>query len=167
MNTDRIEKKILLRAPLKRVWKAVTDYREFATWFGMTFNQPFKPGALMKGVIRPTKVNEEVAKLQKPHEGKPLEITIEKLEPERLFSFRWHPNAIDTSIDYSKEPTTLIQFVLEEVQGGVMLTVIESGFDRIPLERRATAFKSNDAGWGMVVKLLEAYVATNSQSAAR
>jgi uncharacterized protein YndB with AHSA1/START domain len=158
MSTDRIEKKILLRAPRKRVWRALTDSKEFGTWFGMKFDGPFSPGLTMRGVIVPTEVNAEVAKAQKPYEGLPFEITIEKMEPERLFSFRWHPNAVERGVDYSAEPTTLIEFLLEEVENGVLLTVIESGFDRIPLARRAKAFTANEQGWGMVLKLIEEYL---------
>ena len=158
MSTDRIEKKILLRAPRKRVWRALTDSKEFGTWFGMKFDGPFSPGATMRGVIVPTEVNAEVAKAQKPYEGLPFEITIERMEPERLFSFRWHPNAVERAVDYSAEPTTLIEFLLEEVENGVLLTVTESGFDRIPLARRAKAFTANEQGWGMVVKLIEEYL---------
>jgi uncharacterized protein YndB with AHSA1/START domain len=159
MGTDRIEKKILLRAPLNRVWRAVTDSQEFGMWFGIKFNEPFSPGAAMKGVIVGTKVNDEVAKAQKKYEGIAFEITVERIEPERLFSFRWHPNAVDPKMDYSKERTTLIEFVLNKVPDGVMLTVTESGFDGIPIERRAKAFTANEQGWGMVVKLIEAYLA--------
>jgi uncharacterized protein YndB with AHSA1/START domain len=158
MSTDRIEKKILLRAPRKRVWRALTDSKEFGTWFGMKFDGPFSPGVTIRGVIVPTQVNAEVAKAQKPYEGLPFEITIEKMEPERLFSFRWHPNAVERGVDYSAEPTTLIEFLLEEVENGVLLTVTESGFDRIPLARRAKAFTANEQGWGMVVKLIEEYL---------
>jgi uncharacterized protein YndB with AHSA1/START domain len=158
MNTDRIEKKVLLRAPLKRVWRALSDSKEFGTWFGVKFNGPFAPGASVHGVITPTTVNAEVAKAQKPYEGMPFEITIEQMEPERLFSFRWHPFAIERGVDYSAEPTTLVTFVLEEAANWVMLTVTESGFDRIPLERRAKAFTANEQGWGMVVKLIEEYL---------
>ncbi|HEV3418907.1 MAG TPA: SRPBCC family protein [Candidatus Acidoferrum sp.] len=158
MSTDRIEKKILLHAPRKRVWRALTDSKEFGTWFGMKFDGPFAPGATMRGVIVPTQVNADVAKAQKPYEGLPFEITIEKMEPERSFSFRWHPNAVERGVDYSAEPTTLIEFVLEEVANGVLLTVTESGFDRIPLARRAKAFTANEQGWGMVVKLIEEYL---------
>jgi uncharacterized protein YndB with AHSA1/START domain len=109
-------------------------------------------------VIVPTKVNAEVAKAQKPYEGKPFEITIEQMEPERRLSFRWHPFAVEPGVDYSAEPTTLVVFALEEVPGGVMLTVTESGFDQIPLARRAKAFTANEQGWGMVVKLVEEYL---------
>jgi len=158
MKTDRIEKKIVLQASRKRVWRALSDSKEFGTWFGMKFDGPFKPGATMRGVIVPTQVNADVAKHQKPYEGLPFEITIEKMEPERLFSFRWHPNAVEQGVDYSGEPTTLIEFVLEEVADGILLTVTESGFDQIPLARRAKAFTANEQGWGMVVKLLEEYL---------
>jgi uncharacterized protein YndB with AHSA1/START domain len=158
MSTDRIEKKILLHAPLRRVWRALSDSTEFGTWFGVKFDGPFTPGAGMRGVIIPTKVNAEVASAQKPYEGLPFEITIEKMEPERMFSFRWHPFAIERGVDYSAEPTTLVVFALEEVAGGVMLTVTESGFDQIPLARRAKAFTANEQGWSMVVKLVEEYL---------
>ena len=158
MSTDRIEKKILLHAPRKRVWRALSDSTEFGTWFGVKFDGPFAPGASMRGAIVPTQVNAEVAKAQKPYEGLPFEISIEKMEPERLFSFRWHPFAIERGVDYSAEPTTLVVFALEEVPGGVMLTVTESGFDQIPLARRAKAFTANEQGWGMVVKLVEEYL---------
>jgi uncharacterized protein YndB with AHSA1/START domain len=159
MTADRIEKTILLRAPRKRVWRALSDSTEFGTWFGMKFDGPFVPGARMRGVIVPTTVNAEVAKAQKEHEGKAFEITIEKIEPERLFSFRWHPHAVERGVDYSSEPTTLIVFLLEEMADGVMLTVTESGFDQIPLARRAKAFTANEQGWGMVVHLIEEYLA--------
>jgi uncharacterized protein YndB with AHSA1/START domain len=157
MSSDRIEKKVLLHAPLKRVWTALADSTEFGIWFGMKFDGRFTPGALMRGVIVPTKVNEEVAKAQQKYEGLPVEITIEKMEPERLFSFRWHPYAIERGVEYSTEPTTLIEFVLEEMKDGVLLTVTESGFDQIPLARRVKAFTANEQGWGMVLKLIEEY----------
>lgn len=159
MSTDRIEKKILLEAPRKRVWRALADSTEFGRWFGMKFDGPFVPGASMRGVIVPTTVNAEVAKAQKQHEGLPFDITIEQMEPERLFSFRWHPFAIDRGVDYSAEPTTLVVFTLEEVANGVMLTVTESGFDRIPIARRAQAFSANEGGWSMMVKVIGEYLA--------
>lgn len=158
MSSDRIEKRVLLHASLKRVWSALADSTEFGTWFGMKFEGPFVPGALMRGVIVPTKVNADVAKAQQKYGGMPVEITIEKMEPETLFSFRWHPYAIEPGVDCSKEPTTLIVFVLEETKDGVMLTVTESGFDQIPLTRRVKAFTANEEGWGMVLKLIEEYL---------
>jgi uncharacterized protein YndB with AHSA1/START domain len=158
MITDRIEKKVLLRAPGKRVWRALSDSSEFGTWFGVKFETPFAPGARVRGVTVPTTVDAEIAKMQKQYEGTPFEITVEQMEPERLFSFRWHPFAVDKGVDYSAEPTTLVAFTMEEVAEGVMLTVTESGFDSIPLARRAKAFTANEGGWGMVVKLIEQYV---------
>jgi uncharacterized protein YndB with AHSA1/START domain len=158
MNTDRIEKKVLLGAPRKRVWRALSDSTEFGSWFGMKFDGPFVPGASVRGVIAPTTVNTEVANAQKDHAGMSFEIAIEQVEPEQLFSFRWHPNAVERDVDYSAEPTTLVVFSLEEVANGVMLTVTESGFDQIPLARRAKAFTANEEGWGMVMKLIEEYL---------
>jgi uncharacterized protein YndB with AHSA1/START domain len=161
MSTDRIEKTILLRAPLKRVWRALSDSTEFGSWFGMRFNAPFAPGATMTAVIVPTTVNQEVAKMQKPYEGISFEIKIEQMQPERLFSFRWHPGAVEPGFDYSSEPTTLVVFTLEKVLDGVQLTVAESGFDQIPLSRRAKAFSANEGGWTLVIKLIEEYLAKN------
>ncbi|MBZ5611845.1 MAG: SRPBCC family protein [Acidobacteriia bacterium] len=158
MSTDRIEKQILLHAPLKRVWRALSDSREFGTWFGVRFDGPFKPGATLRGVIVPTTVDSLVAAAQKPHEGKPFEITVEQMQPQRLFSFRWHPYAVEAGVDYSAEPTTLVVFALEEMPNGVRLTVTESGFDKIPLARRAKAFTANEQGWTMVVILVEKYL---------
>jgi uncharacterized protein YndB with AHSA1/START domain len=158
MSRDRIEKKILLCAPRKRVWRALADSTEFGSWFGVKFGGPFVPGACMRGVIVATTVNAEVATAQKKYEGMAFEITIEQIEPQRLFSFRWHPFAIERDVDYSVEPTTLVVFTLEEAADGVMLTVTESGFDRIPLARRAKAFTANEQGWSIVVKLLEEYL---------
>ena len=158
MSTDRIEKKILLHAPLKRVWRALSDSTEFGTWFGLKFDRPFSPGAIMSGVLVGTKVNPEVAEAQKAHIGMPFEITIEQMVPERLFSMRWHPFAVDRGVDYSAEPTTLIEFALEEEANGVKLTVTESGFDQIPLARRAKAFTANEGGWAIMIKVIEEYL---------
>jgi len=158
MSTDRIEKKIVLHAPRKRVWRALADSTEFGRWFGMKFDGPFVPGASLRGVIAPTTVNAEVAKAQKQYEGLPFDITIEQMEPERLFSFRWHPNAVERGVDYSAEPTTLVVFALEEAADGVLLTVTESGFDQIPLARRAKAFSANEGGWSVMVKVIEEYL---------
>jgi uncharacterized protein YndB with AHSA1/START domain len=158
MSTDRIEKKVLLHAPRARVWRALSDSTEFGSWFGLKLDGPFVVGTKMRAVLVPTTVNAEVAKAQKTHEGLVFEITVEALEPEQLFSFRWHPHAIERGVDYSGEPTTLIVFALEEVAGGVMLTVTESGFDQIPLARRAKAFTANEQGWGIMVGVLGEYV---------
>lgn len=157
--TDRIEKNVLLSAPRARVWKALTDAEEFGEWFGVRFDGPFAPGKPQRGVIVPTTVDAEVAKAQQPYAGTPFEITIDRIEPERLFAFRWHPFAVEAGVDYSREPTTLIVFTLEEAANGIMLTVTESGFDQIPLARRAKAFAANEGGWTMVMKLIEKHLA--------
>lgn len=162
MSTDRIEKKVLLRSPLTRVWRAIADSNEFGNWFGLKFDGPFVQGTSLRGVIVPSTVNPEINAVEKPHEGVVFDITIVKIEPERLFSFRWHPHAVKRDVDYSAEPTTLVVFTLEEVADGVMLTITESGFDRIPLARRAEAFLANDAGWSMMVRAIGDYLAKSS-----
>jgi uncharacterized protein YndB with AHSA1/START domain len=159
---DRIEKTILLHAPRARVWRALTNADEFGEWFGMKFDGAFTAGARRRGVMVPTKVDDEVAKAQKEYEGFPFEITIEQLVPEQRFSFRWHPFAVERGVDYSHEPTTLVAFELEQVGPDIKLTVTESGFDQIPLARRAKAFTANEGGWTMVVTLIEKYLAKNS-----
>jgi uncharacterized protein YndB with AHSA1/START domain len=157
-DTDRIEKTILLRATRARVWRAISDSKEFGTWFGAEFDGPFAPGSRMTGRIVPTKVDAEVAKSQEPYAGAVFECTIDRVEPMRLFSFKWHPFAVDPGVDYSHEPTTLVVFLLEEVAGGTKLTITESGFDGLPLERRAKAFGANEGGWAAQAKLVEKYV---------
>src|SRR5215468_322022 len=158
MNTDRIEKKILLRAPRQRVWRALADSTEFGTWFGMKFEGPFVAGRSIRGVVVTTQVDPEVAKLQKPYEGLEFEITIEQMEPESLFSLRWHPNAVERGVDYSKEPTTTVEFRLQEAPEGTLLTVVESGFQRLPATRQRSAFDSNSGGWEEQLKNIERYV---------
>ncbi len=159
---DRIEKKIMLRASRQRVWEAIGDARKFGSWFGVEFDGPFVPNRHMMGKIVPTTVDEEVARSQKPYEGKSFDITVDRIDPMSLFSFRWHPYAVDAGADYSKEPTTLVVFELEEVPGGSMLTITESGFSQIPLDRRAKAFAGNEEGWTWQVKLIEKYLALAS-----
>ncbi len=158
MSTDRIEKQILLRAPRERVWRALSDSTEFGAWFGMRFDGPFTPGAARRGVIAATQAQAALGKAPKKYEGTSFEITIEQMEPERLFSFRWHPFAVDPGVDYSAEPTTLIVFTLEEAGEGVLLTVTESGFDGIPLERRSEAFRMNQQGWEMQLQNIARHV---------
>lgn len=155
----KIRKEAILKAPLDKVWAAISDARQFGAWFGMELDGPFEPGKKMTGRIAPTQVDPEVAKLQEPHRGAPVELWIEKIEPKRLFSMRWHPFAIDRNVDYSAESTTLIQFSLEEVQDGTRLVIEESGFENIPLARRADAFKANDGGWAHQLELIAKYLA--------
>jgi uncharacterized protein YndB with AHSA1/START domain len=159
---DQIQKSVLLKAPLVRVWKALTDSREFGEWFGVKFEGPFVGGAPLRGVIRPTTADLEVAKMQQPYAGRTFDITVDRIEPQRLFSFRWHPFAIEPNVDYSKEPTTLVVFTLEEKSNGVLLTVTESGFDRIPVDRRARAFTANEGGWTKQMTLIEKHLARSA-----
>jgi uncharacterized protein YndB with AHSA1/START domain len=161
--TDKIEKTVLLRAPRERVWRAISDPKEFGTWFGVEFDGPFVAGARVTGRIVPTKVDAEVAKAQEPYAGAKFECSIDRVEAMRLFSFRWNPYGVEQGVDYSKEPTTLVTFVLEEAPSGTKLTITETGFDQIPLERRAKAFSANAEGWAMQAKLIEKYLARGAQ----
>jgi len=158
-NTDRIEKKVMLRAPHERVWRAISESKQFGTWFGVEFDGPFVAGTRLIGKLVPTTVDAQAAERQKPYKGLAFEFSIDRVEPMRVFSFRWHPYAVEPGVDYATEPTTLVVFELEEVSGGTMLTVTESGFDRIPLERRAKAFANNEQGWEAQTKLIEKYLA--------
>src|SRR4051794_33542759 len=147
--TDRIEKKTLLRAPRSRVWRAIADADEFGAWFQVKFQAPFAMGLQMKGLMT-----------MPGHEGVHCDFVVAAMEPERLFSFHWHPDSMDSSVDYSKEESTLVEFRLEDATEGTLLTVTESGFDKLPLERRAKAFSGNTEGWEFQLKALEAYVAS-------
>ncbi len=149
VTSDRIEKSIVLRAPRARVWRAISDPAEFGSWFRVDFTGAcFVPGATVRGHLT-----------YPGYEHLAMEITIERMEPGRTFSFRWHPYAVDAAVNYSKEPTTLVEFALEEAAEGTRLTVVESGFDRIPLGRRAEALRMNDAGWAEQVRNIDAHVA--------
>lgn len=145
--TDRIEKKITLRAPRARVWRALTDYKEFGTWFRVKLERPFAVGADVRGNIT-----------YPGYEHVTMEVTVERMDAEKLFSFRWHPYAIDPKVDYASEPTTLVEFRLEAVPEGTLLTVVESGFDRIPSGRRAEAYRMNSGGWEEQVKNIARHV---------
>jgi len=157
-STDRIEKRVVLKAPLERVWGAISDASQFGSWFGVEFDGPFAAGARMTGRIVPTRVDPEVAKSQEPYAGAKFEVTVDRIEPMRLFSFRWHPFAVEPSVDYSQEEPTLVVFELEAVAGGTRLTITESGFDRVPVARRAKAFEMNEGGWTAQLRLVEKYV---------
>jgi uncharacterized protein YndB with AHSA1/START domain len=148
-STDRLERKILLKAPRSRVWRALSNAEEFGAWFGVDFKgSAFVAGKAVKGRIT-----------YPGYEHLVMEVLVERIVPERLLSWRWHPAAIDTAVDYSQEPTTLVVFELEEAQDGVMLSVVESGFDNIPAARRATAFRLNTSGWEEQLKNIEKHVA--------
>lgn len=146
-NTDQIEKNVLLRAPKSRVWRALTNAEEFGSWFGARLETGFAVGQQAAGNIT-----------YPGYEHLKFEVTVERMEAEELFSFRWHPYAVDPEADYSQEPTTLVEFRLEEVAEGTRLTVVESGFDRIPAERRAEAFRMNSDGWAQQMENIRRHV---------
>ena len=160
MNPDRIEKEVLLKAPLDRVWRAISDADEFGRWFGVRFDGPFVPGASLTGVITPTAVDDDVAKAQEPYAGKADTWQIVAVEPQRRLAFRWHPYGVEDGVDYSKEPTT---FTLEDTGGGVLLRIVESGFEGIPAERRQSAFESNSEGWSAQTELVRKYLALSEK----
>jgi len=157
-SSDRIVKTALLRAPLERVWRAISEAQQFGAWFGVAFDGPFVEGATMVGRIVPTEADAEIAKTQEPYRGAKFEIVVDRIEPMRWFSFRWHPFAVERDVDYSKEPMTLVAFQVEEAAGGTTLTITESGFDRLPAARRARAFTMNEQGWAAQAKLVEKYL---------
>jgi uncharacterized protein YndB with AHSA1/START domain len=145
---DRIEKRVELKAPVARVWRALTDYREFGEWFRVKIEGPFVAGEVSRGHIT-----------YPGYEHLKWEAVVKAIEPERLFSFTWHPYAVDPKMDYSQEPQTLVEFRLEKTAEGTLLTVTESGFDKIPAARRAEAFPRNEGGWTEQMKNIERHVA--------
>jgi uncharacterized protein YndB with AHSA1/START domain len=148
-STDRIERKVLIKAPRARVWRAVSDAGEFGDWFGVNFKgKTFEAGKHIQGKIT-----------YPGYEHLTMEVLIEQIVAQQLLTFRWHPYAIDPKVDYSHEPTTLVEFELAEVEGGTMLTVVESGFDKIPLARRADAFRMNSSGWDEQMENIKKHVA--------
>jgi uncharacterized protein YndB with AHSA1/START domain len=148
---DRIERQIELKAPLARVWRAVTDHREFGEWFRVNLEGPFVPGQTSRGHIT-----------YPGYEHLKWEAVVQKLEPEHLFSFTWHPYAIDPQKDYSKEPSTLVEFRLERKGEGTLLTITESGFSKLPADRQIEAFRMNDNGWAEQLKNIERHVEQTS-----
>jgi uncharacterized protein YndB with AHSA1/START domain len=149
MSTDRIEKTIVLRAPRSRVWRALANAEEFGVWFRVKLEGRFETGARVRGQIT-----------YPGYEHVTLELTVERMEPERRFSYRWHPYAVEPGVDYSHEPTTLVEFVLEDVDGGTRLTVTESGFSALSPARRDEAFRSNEGGWAEQLGNIERHVAS-------
>jgi uncharacterized protein YndB with AHSA1/START domain len=146
--SDRIEKRIQLKAPVSRVWRALTDYREFGEWFRVELDAPFVPGKVATGHIT-----------YPGYEHLKWEAVVQEMVPERLFSFSWHPFAVDPAVDYSQETPTLVEFRLEGTPGGTLLLVTESGFDKIPSHRRSEALRMNDGGWTEQMKNIESYLA--------
>jgi uncharacterized protein YndB with AHSA1/START domain len=148
MTTDRIEKTVELKAPVSRVWRALTNHKEFGTWFRCELENPFVPGQTTSGRIT-----------YPGYEHLKWEVVVQKMEPERLFSFTWHPYAIDPKTDYSSEPPTLVEFTLEKAGTGTLLRVVESGFDRIPAGRRPEALRANEGGWEEQMKNIAEHLA--------
>jgi uncharacterized protein YndB with AHSA1/START domain len=147
--SDCIEKRIELKAPVSRVWRALTDYKEFGEWFRVKIDGPFVAGQVSTGHIT-----------YPGYEHLEWEVMVQKIDPERLFSYTWHPAAVDAKKDYSKEPQTLVEFRLEKTPTGTLLLLTESGFDKIPSERRLEAFRMNDGGWTQQMKNIEKHVAS-------
>ena len=146
--TDSIEKQIVLKAPIERVWRAISDAREFGAWFGVRFEAGFEPGKPVRGQIT-----------NRGYEHVTFNAQIERMEAPHHFSMRWHPYAVEPEHDYSQEPTTLISFDLTSVQGGTELRIVESGFSAIPIARRAEAYRRNGEGWSIQCQNIEAYLA--------
>jgi len=145
--TDCIEKTIDFKAPVERVWRALTDYREFGAWFRVKLDGPFAPGKPATGHIT-----------YPGYEHLKWEVQVTRMEAPKVFAFRWHPYAVDPEVDYSDEPTTLVEFRLEPMGAGSRLTVVESGFDALPAHRRPDALRMNDGGWSEQMKNIEAHV---------
>ena len=145
--TDRIEKTVDLKAPVSRVWKALTDHKEFGSWFRVNLAGPFGPGARSTGHVT-----------YPGYEHLKWEAVVQKLEPERLFSFTWHPYAVEPGTDYGKETPTLVEFTLEKTATGTRLRVVESGFDKLPAHRRDTAFQRNGEGWAIQMQNIAQYL---------
>jgi len=145
--SDRIEKTIELNAPVSRVWRALTDYTEFGRWFRAKLEGPFVAGKVTRGRVT-----------YPGYEHLIWEATVQKIEPERLFSFTWHPYAVDASKDYSSETPTLVEFTLEPTATGTRLRVVESGFDKLPAHRRDEAFRMNEGGWAAQVTNIAEYL---------
>jgi uncharacterized protein YndB with AHSA1/START domain len=159
MNPDRIEKEVLLKAPLDRVWRAISDADEFGQWFGVRFDGPFVPGTSVIGTMTPTAADEDVAKSQQPYAGEADSWHIVAVEPQHRLAFRWHPFGVEDGQDDAEQPTTLVEFTLEDTSDGVLLRIVESGFEAIPADRRKSAFESNSEGWSAQTELIRKYLA--------
>lgn len=151
IDEDRIHKQIHLKAPRSRVWRALTDHREFSAWFGVNLESPFLAAQSTAG------------NLSDPgYEHIRMEVTVRRLEPEHYFSYTWHPYAIEPGVDYSEETPTLVEFTLEEKGGETLLTIAESGFAKLPPHRRDEAFRMDAKGWSAQLKNIEEHVAVAS-----
>ncbi len=147
--TDRVERSIQIDAPRSRVWRALSNAQEFGRWFGANLEgQAFAPGRRVQGPITIAGYEHVV-----------FDVVVEKMEPEQLFSYRWHPHAIDPAVDYSKEPRTLVTFTLQDAGAGTLLKVVETGFDNVPPDRRLEAFRGVSAGWPAQLQNIQRHVA--------
>jgi uncharacterized protein YndB with AHSA1/START domain len=168
MTTDRIEKHTLINAPVSRVWRAITDSNEFSKWFGITLEGPFVAGQTVRGTFNLTLDEAKIMahqtqlgvqpsgiKMPEPHS---VFCTVQLIEQERYFSFRWIPYGIDAEADLSSEPTTLVEFRLEPTVEGTRLTIVESGFDQVPAHRRARALRMNEGGWAAQAENIRKHV---------
>lgn len=144
----RIDKQVEIKAPLSRVWRALTDYRQFGEWFGVKLDGPFVAGQISSGHMT-----------YPGYEHLQWEAVVQRIEPETYFSYTWHPYAVDPAVDYSKEAPTLVEFRLEKAPTGTILRVTESGFEKIPPHRLEEALRMNDGGWAQQMKNIEKYVA--------
>jgi uncharacterized protein YndB with AHSA1/START domain len=147
MNTDRIEKRIELKSPMARVWRALTDFEEFGAWFRVKLEGPFAPGQIVRGQIT-----------YPGYEHLRFEAVVQKMEPESLFSYTWRPTAVDPNIDHSSEPSTLVEFRLRKTEAGTLLVLTESGFDKLPADRRLELFRRNEGGWSEQMKNIERHL---------
>ena len=146
--TDEIRKHLLIKAPPSRVWRAITDADQFGAWFRVKLETPFVVGQPTSGRI--THAGWEHVRFT---------LVTEAIEPETRFAYLWHPYAVDINKDYSAEPMTLVEFLLGSQDGDTLVTVVESGFDRLPPERIAEAFRMNERGWAEQLDNIQAYVA--------
>jgi uncharacterized protein YndB with AHSA1/START domain len=168
MVADKIEKRVTLRAPVARVWRAIADAREFGSWFGFKFDGDFAPGKTIRGTFQGELDEAALIEHQKSLGLRPSKVrqpepnatfcTVERVEPESYLSFRWIPYGIDADIDPTKEPTTLVELRLEPVAEGTLLTIVESGFDAVPAHRRERAFRMNEGGWAAQADNVKKYV---------
>ncbi len=148
--TDRIERDVLLKVPLARVWRALSNAEEFGDWFGVALKgKTFAVGQHVQGQIT-----------SPGYEHLVFDVLVERIEPQRLLAFRWHPYAVNPNTDYSQEPTTLVEFELKAIEGGTLLTVVESGYDNVPPARRLEAFRMNSGGWDEQMENIKKHVAT-------
>jgi uncharacterized protein YndB with AHSA1/START domain len=149
-DTDRIERSVVVKAPRERVWRAISNAEEFGTWFGVNLEgQAFTSGKLVRGPITIAGYEHII-----------WEVRIERIEPPNRLSFRWHPYAIDPKVDYEKEEPTLVTFTLTDApDSATLLTVVESGFDKVPPERRLEAFRMNSRGWSSQMDNITRHVA--------